>query len=147
MKDVQFWIPYRIPVGGAEHECNELELQRYEACWSSCALITGLRPSVQRVDGGRLCCRVARAVSKQAPIEVLHVPELEAGFHFLYELKLEEAHTQFATWQKLHPTGPLGSASQAAGYLFEECYRQALSNSEHPIKVRGITRESDGCHR
>ncbi len=91
--------------------------------------------------------RVARAVSKQAPIEVLHVPELEAGFHFLYELKVEEAHTQFATWQKLHPTGPLGSASQAAGYLFEECYRQALSNSEHPIKVRGITRESDGCHR
>jgi hypothetical protein len=61
---------------------------------------------------------------------VLHVPELEAGFHFLYELKVEEAHTQFATWQKLHPEDPLGSASQAAGYLFEECYRQGVLTSE-----------------
>jgi hypothetical protein len=74
--------------------------------------------------------RVARAASRQAPIEVLHVPELEAGFHLLYELKVEEAHTQFATWQKLHPEDPLGSASQAAGYLFEECYRQGVLTSE-----------------
>ena len=74
--------------------------------------------------------RVARAASKQAPIEVLHVPELEAGFHFLYELKFEEAHTHFATWQKLHPEDSLGSASQAAGYLFEECYRQGVLTSE-----------------
>jgi len=73
--------------------------------------------------------RVARAASRQAPI-VLHVPELEAGFHLLYELKVEEAHTRFATWQKLHPEDPLGSASQAAGYLFEECYRQGVLTSE-----------------
>jgi len=70
------------------------------------------------------------ATSRQAPIEVLHVPELEAGFHFLYELKVEEAQTQFATWQKLHPEDPLGSASQAASYLFEECYRQGVLTSE-----------------
>lgn len=74
--------------------------------------------------------REAPATSRQTPIEVLHVPELEAGFHFLYELKVEEAHTQFATWQKLHPEDPLGSASQAAGYLFEECYRQGVLTSE-----------------
>jgi hypothetical protein len=72
----------------------------------------------------------APAASAQAPIEVLHIPELEAGFHFLYELKVEEAHPQFATWQKLHPEDPLGSASQAAGYLFEECYRQGVLTSE-----------------
>lgn len=70
------------------------------------------------------------AAAAQAPIKVLHVPELEAGFRLLYELKVEEAHTQFATWQKLHPEDPLGSASQGAGYLFEECYRQGVLTSE-----------------
>jgi len=49
---------------------------------------------------------VAPAASAQAPMEVLHVQELETGFHFLYELKVEAAHTQFATWQKLHPEDP-----------------------------------------
>lgn len=70
------------------------------------------------------------AASRQAPIEALHIPELEGGFHFLYELKVEQAHAQFATWQKLHPEDPLGSAAQAAGYLFEECYRQGVLTSE-----------------
>lgn len=74
--------------------------------------------------------REAPATCRQTPIDVLHVPELEAGFHFLYELKVAEAHMQFATWQKLHPEDPLGSASQAAGYLFEECYRQGVLTSE-----------------
>jgi hypothetical protein len=60
----------------------------------------------------------------------LKVPELEAGFHLLYELKPEEAHKQFAAWQQAHPEDPLGSASEAAAYLFEECYRQGVLTSE-----------------
>ena len=68
--------------------------------------------------------------SGQTPIEALHVPELEAGFHLLYELKPEEAHRQFAVWQQSHPQDPLGSASEAAAYLFEECYRQGVLTSE-----------------
>jgi hypothetical protein len=66
----------------------------------------------------------------QAPIAALHVPELDAGFHLLYELKPEEARAQFAAWQKAHPEDPLGSASEAAAYLFEECYRQGVLTSE-----------------
>jgi len=58
------------------------------------------------------------------------VPELDAGFHLLYELKPEEARNQFAAWQKAHPEDPLGSASEAASYLFEECYRQGVLTSE-----------------
>jgi len=58
------------------------------------------------------------------------VPELEAGFHLLYELKPAEAHVQFEAWQKSHAEGPLGSASEAAVYLFEECYRQGVLTSE-----------------
>jgi len=60
----------------------------------------------------------------------LHVPELDAGFHLLYELKPEEARKQFDAWQKSHPEDPLGSASMAASYLFEECYRQGILTSE-----------------
>jgi len=74
--------------------------------------------------------RAAVPASGQTPIEALHVPELEAGFHLLYELKPEEAHRQFAVWQQSHPQDPLGSASEAAAYLFEECYRQGVLTSE-----------------
>ena len=58
------------------------------------------------------------------------MPELDAGFHLLYELKPAEARAQFAAWQKSHPEDPLGSASEAASYLFEECYRQGILTSE-----------------
>jgi tetratricopeptide (TPR) repeat protein len=74
--------------------------------------------------------RATLAAWGQAPTEPLHVPALDAGFHFLYELKLGEAHKQFEAWQKSHPEDPLGSASQAAAYLFEECYRQGVLTSE-----------------
>jgi hypothetical protein len=74
--------------------------------------------------------RAALGASGQTPTEALHVPELDAGFHLLYELKLEEARNQFETWQKSHPEDPLGSASIAAAYLFEECYRQGVLTSE-----------------
>jgi len=72
----------------------------------------------------------ASAASRQAPIEALHVPELEAGFHLLYELKPQEARNQFEAWRRSHPEDPLGSAAEAASYLFEECYRQGVLTSE-----------------
>ncbi len=74
--------------------------------------------------------RVAPSSSAQSPAEVLHVPELDAGFHLLYELKLQESRSHFEAWQKSHPEDPLGSASEAAAYLFEECYRQGVLTSQ-----------------
>src|SRR3984893_15972615 len=74
--------------------------------------------------------RAARAASGQVAIEPLHVPELDAGFHLLYELKPTEARAQFETWQKSRPEDPLGYASEAASYLFEECYRQGVLTSD-----------------
>src|SRR6478752_7407783 len=56
--------------------------------------------------------------------------EIDAGFHLLYDLKAAEARAQFAVWQKRHPEDPLGSASEAASYLFEECYQQGVLTSE-----------------
>jgi len=94
----------------------------------TCSLVCSLLSSA--LVTGVLAVRAALAASGQTPIEALHVPELDAGFHFLYELKPEEAHEQFEAWQKLHPQDPLGSASQAAAFLFEECYRQGVLTSE-----------------
>jgi hypothetical protein len=74
--------------------------------------------------------RAAQADSGQAPAEILYFPELDAGFHLLYELKFVEARAQFAIWRKSHPNGALGYASEAASYLFEECYRQGVLTSE-----------------
>jgi hypothetical protein len=79
---------------------------------------------------GGMDVRAASASSRQTSIQALHVPELEAGFHLLYELKPQEARNQFEAWQKSHPGDPLGSASEAASYLFEECYRQGVLTSE-----------------
>jgi hypothetical protein len=79
---------------------------------------------------GLLDVGAALAASWQTPIEALHVPELDTGFHLLYELKFEEARKQFNAWQRAHPEDPLGSASEAASYLFEECYRQGVLTSE-----------------
>jgi len=69
--------------------------------------------------------------SGQASIEAWHEPELDAGFRLLYELKLDEARAHFAAWDKSHSEDPLGSASEAASYLFEECYRQGILTSEY----------------
>ena len=82
-----------------------------------------------------LCSLVCSALmalpaSGQTPTEAWHVPELDTGFHLLYELKPAEARAQFESWQKSHPEDPLGSASEAAAYLFEECYRQGVLTSD-----------------
>jgi len=74
--------------------------------------------------------RAARAAPGQTLTEVLHVPELDTGFRLLYDLKPVEARAQFETWQRSHPQDPLVYASEAASYLFEECYRQGVLTSD-----------------
>jgi len=76
-----------------------------------------------------LVVRAAPAGSWQA--EVLSAPELDAGFRLLYELNPEEARAQFAVWQASHPQDALGSAAEAASFLFEECSRQGVLTSEY----------------
>jgi len=72
----------------------------------------------------------AALVGAAAPARAADAPELDAGFRLLYELKFPEARAQFANWQKAHPDDPLGSASEAASYLFEEFYRLGVLTSE-----------------
>src|SRR5260370_20019011 len=65
---------------------------------------------------------------KLAPVGA--APEIETGFHLLYELKFPEARAKFASWEKLHAEAPLGSVSEEAGYLFEEFYQQGVLTSD-----------------
>jgi hypothetical protein len=74
--------------------------------------------------------RAASEHSGQAAEVTRHESKLDAGFHLLYELKLAEARNQFESWQKSHPEDPLGYASEAAAFLFEECYRQGILTSD-----------------
>src|SRR5688572_3240303 len=66
------------------------------------------------------------APGRRAQLQAVATPELDAGFHLLYQFEFEEARRQFDAWQKLHPNDPLGSASEAAAYLFEECHKQDI---------------------
>jgi tetratricopeptide (TPR) repeat protein len=77
-----------------------------------------------------LIVQAPQAAFGQAATEMLHFPELDAGFQLLYQLKFGEARVQFETWQKSHPEGALGYASEAASYLFEESYRLGILTSD-----------------
>ena len=99
---------------------NRISRIRSVICWLLCGALVA--PA--------LAVPATQADGRQAQIAVLHEPELDAGFRLLYELKPAEARAQFEAWQKSHPEDPLGSASEAAAYLFEECYRQGVLTSE-----------------
>ena len=91
-------------------------------------LWTALTPVVLDVRAAQAAS--GQATSGEAHTDILGVPELDAGFRLLYQLKPAEARAQFEIWQKSHPQGALGYASEAASYLFEECYRQGVLTSD-----------------
>jgi hypothetical protein len=57
-------------------------------------------------------------------------PEIERGFQSMYNLQFDQAHQNFAIWERLHPEDPLGPVSQAAGYLFGEFARLNILESQ-----------------
>ena len=61
---------------------------------------------------------------------VLNDPELDAGFHLLYELKFDAARERFTKWEREHPEQPIGPALEAASSLYQEFYREGVLTSE-----------------
>ena len=51
---------------------------------------------------------------------------LDVGYVDLYNLDFGGAHAQFGAWMKEHPEDPLGTASDAAAYLFGEFDRLSI---------------------
>lgn len=56
--------------------------------------------------------------------------EIERGFQSMYNLEFDQAHQDFSAWERLHPEDPLGSVSQAAGFLFAEFARLGILESQ-----------------
>ncbi len=55
---------------------------------------------------------------------------LEQGYHAMYELKFDAARRTFSEYMAAHPEDPLGDASLAASYLFEEFNSKGVFTSE-----------------
>ncbi len=53
-------------------------------------------------------------------------PQLDAGFHDMYNLQFQEAHDIFAKYIAEHPEDPMGPVSNAAAYLFSEFHRTGV---------------------
>jgi hypothetical protein len=55
---------------------------------------------------------------------------LESGYRHLYELNFDAGRKDFQAYQKMRPDDPLGKASEAASYLFEQFNRKGVLTSE-----------------
>jgi hypothetical protein len=58
------------------------------------------------------------------------VPQIENGYHQMYDLEFDRAHQTFAEWERQRPDDPLGHVSNAAAYLFAEFDRLHILQSE-----------------
>jgi hypothetical protein len=72
------------------------------------------------------------------------VPELTAGFRFLYEQKFSEGRAKFSDWTSQNPDDPFGYAAEAASYLFEEFYRQNVLSSDFFLNEKKFLHGIDG---
>ena len=59
-----------------------------------------------------------------------HCAEIYAGWLKMYDLKFDEAHRIFVSYQQGHPSDALGPASDAAAYLFSELARLGALEAE-----------------
>jgi tetratricopeptide (TPR) repeat protein len=58
-------------------------------------------------------------------------PDLEQGYHLLYQQKFPEARGVFQKWIEQNPKEPFGQVSLAASYLFQEFYLQHILTSDY----------------
>jgi hypothetical protein len=57
-------------------------------------------------------------------------PDLVPGFHLLSHLRFTDARAAFLTWQREHPTDPMGFVAEAASHLFEEFEHHGVLTTE-----------------
>jgi len=74
-------------------------------------------------------------------------PELEQGYHLLYQQKFPEARETFEKWIEQNPKEPFGQVSLAASYLFQEFFLQRILTSDYFLNDKrflgGITGTPD----
>ncbi|HEY0701156.1 MAG TPA: hypothetical protein VGD60_00160 [Candidatus Acidoferrales bacterium] len=77
----------------------------------------------------------ARAQAPAKPTAPVMEPDasaalLESGYRHLYELNFAAGRKDFQAYQKLRPDDPMGKASEAASYLFEQFNQKGVLTSE-----------------
>jgi hypothetical protein len=70
------------------------------------------------------------ALAVETTMSAAPSPNLDQGFHLLYNLNFLEAHNLFLAWERQHPDDPLGPACDAAGFLFSEFNRLGVLESQ-----------------
>jgi hypothetical protein len=78
---------------------------------------------------------LAQAPTQTKPTTPVMEPDvsanlLESGYRHLYELNFEAGRKDFQAYQKMRPDDPLGKASEAASYLFEQFNQKGVLTSE-----------------
>jgi hypothetical protein len=75
---------------------------------------------------------------------------LESGYRHLYELRFDDARLDFVSYQKARPDDPLGKASEAACYLFEQFHARGVLTSEFFVNdatfLGGVSGTADQNH-
>jgi hypothetical protein len=101
------------------------------SCSSAIILTAGL--TAASMVGPLLTPVRAQAPAKSAP-PVMEADAsaklLESGYRHLYELNFAEGRKDFQAYQKMRPDDPLGKASEAASYLFEQFNQKGVLTSE-----------------
>ena len=92
--------------------------------------LTALLAVAAQGPGAQAQARPADSGTPAQPAHLSVEPDLDAGFHLLYELKFAQARARVVGWQEQHPGDPLGPALEAAADLFEEFYRKGVLTSE-----------------
>jgi hypothetical protein len=59
------------------------------------------------------------------------IPELEKGYHLLYEQKFPQARELFEKWAQENPDEPFGQVSIGASFLFQEFFLQRVLTSDY----------------
>ncbi len=62
----------------------------------------------------------------------------------MYELKFDQARAEFTAYEKAHPEDPLGAASEAASYLFEEFNQKGVLTSAFFLNDKKLLGGVDG---
>jgi hypothetical protein len=110
----------------------------------SCFLVTGVHAPLAAAES-------PPSAATTVPVRLSDLPEIDEGFHLLYELKFPEARAVFLGWENRHPGEALGPAARAASYLFEEFDRQGVLTSEFFLNdatfLRGVQGKPDPQRR
>ncbi len=74
---------------------------------------------------------MALVAGSSAFAQTLNSSPLDSGYRDMYNLRFDDAHREFAAWQRQHPEDPLAPVSDAAAYLFSEFSRLHILELEY----------------